>query len=50
MTKEPKKRLKSKGEFTKMRILLAGAFGNLGAEILKKLCADGHDVVAADLK
>ena len=33
-----------------MKILLAGAFGNLGAEILKKLCADGHDVVAADLK
>ena len=33
-----------------MKIVLAGAFGNLGAEILKKLCADGHDVVAADLK
>ncbi len=33
-----------------MKILLAGAFGNLGAEILKKLCADGYDVVAADLK
>ena len=33
-----------------MKILLAGAFGNLGAEILKKLCAEGHDVVAADLK
>ena len=33
-----------------MKVLLAGAFGNLGAEILKKLCADGHDVVAADLK
>ena len=33
-----------------MKILLAGAFGNLGAEILKKLCADGHEVVAADLK
>ena len=33
-----------------MKVLLAGAFGNLGAEILKKLCADGHEVVAADLK
>ena len=33
-----------------MKIVLAGAFGNLGAEILKKLCADGHEVVAADLK
>ena len=33
-----------------MKILLAGAFGNLGGEILKKLCADGHEVVAADLK
>ena len=34
----------------KMKILLAGAFGNLGAEILKKLCADGYEVVAADLR
>ncbi len=33
-----------------MKVVLAGAFGNLGAEILKKLCADGHEVVAADLK
>ena len=33
-----------------MKIVLAGAFGNLGAEILKKLCAEGHEVVAADLK
>ena len=33
-----------------MKILLAGAFGNLGAEILKKLCKDGHEVIAADLK
>ena len=32
-----------------MKILLAGAFGNLGADILKKLMADGHDVVAADM-
>ena len=33
-----------------MKIILAGAFGNLGAEILKILCANGHEVVAADLK
>ncbi len=32
-----------------MRILLAGAFGNLGADILKKLVADGYEVVAADI-
>ena len=33
-----------------MKIVLAGAFGNLGAEILKALVAAGHEVVAADLK
>ena len=33
-----------------MKIVLAGAFGNLGAEILKALIAAGHEVVAADLK
>lgn len=33
-----------------MKVVLAGAFGNLGAEILKCLCNAGHDVVAADLK
>lgn len=33
-----------------MKIVLAGAFGNLGAEILKALCKEGHEVVAADLK
>ena len=33
-----------------MKIVLAGAFGNLGAEILKCLCADGHEVVAADMR
>ena len=33
-----------------MKVVLAGAFGNLGAEILKRLCADGHEVIAADLK
>ena len=33
-----------------MKVVLAGAFGNLGAEILKCLCKDGHEVIAADLK
>ena len=33
-----------------MNVVLAGAFGNLGAEILKCLCAAGHEVIAADLK
>ncbi len=33
-----------------MKVVLAGAFGNLGAEILKKLVAANFDVVAADLK
>lgn len=33
-----------------MKVLLAGAFGNLGFEILKALVNAGHDVVAADLK
>ncbi|MBR0063531.1 MAG: NAD(P)H-binding protein [Oscillospiraceae bacterium] len=33
-----------------MKVLLAGAFGNLGGEILKSLVAKGHEVVAADLK
>ena len=33
-----------------MNIVLAGAFGNLGAEILKALVKAGHEVVAADLK
>ena len=33
-----------------MKVLLAGAFGNLGAEILKVLVAAGHEVIAADLK
>ena len=31
-----------------MKVVLAGAFGNLGSEILKVLCREGHDVVAAD--
>ena len=33
-----------------MKVLLAGAFGNLGFEILKVLTAEGHEVIAADLK
>lgn len=33
-----------------MKVVLAGAFGNLGAEILKVLCNAGHEVVAADIK
>ena len=33
-----------------MKVLLAGAFGNLGFEILKALAEAGHEIVAADLK
>jgi len=33
-----------------MKVVLAGAFGNLGAEILKTLCREGYEVTAADLK
>ena len=33
-----------------MKVVLAGAFGNLGAEILKSLINKGYEVVAADLK
>ena len=33
-----------------MKVVLAGAFCNLGADILKCLVADGHEIVAADLK
>jgi len=33
-----------------MKVVLAGAFGNLGREILKSLIAAGHEVIAADLK
>ena len=33
-----------------MKVVLAGAFGNLGGEILKCLCEAGHEVVAADLR
>lgn len=33
-----------------MKVLLAGAFGNLGFEILKALTEKNYDVIAADLK
>ena len=33
-----------------MKVLLAGAFGNLGYEILKSLLKENHEVIAADLK
>ena len=33
-----------------MKVVLAGAFGNLGGEILKALIEKGHEVTAADLK
>ena len=32
-----------------MKVVLAGAFGKLGTDILKELCKQGHEVVAADL-
>ncbi|MCQ2742406.1 MAG: SDR family oxidoreductase [Bacilli bacterium] len=32
-----------------MKVVLAGAYGKLGAEILKKLYKDGHEIVAADM-
>ncbi len=33
-----------------MKIVLAGAFGNLGSEILKALCKTDNEIVAIDLK
>ena len=32
-----------------MKVVLAGAYGNLGADILKSLLRGGHEVVAADI-
>ena len=32
-----------------MKVVLAGAYGKLGSDILKKLVSDGYDVVAADM-
>ena len=31
-----------------MKVVLAGAFGRLGSEILKRLVAQGHEVIAAN--
>jgi len=33
-----------------MKVVLAGAFGNLGSDILRQLIARGDTVVALDLK
>ena len=33
-----------------MKVLLVGAFGNLGTEILKELIKNNHEVIAADIK
>ena len=32
-----------------MKVVLAGAYGNLGADIFKSLLAEGHEVIAADM-
>lgn len=32
-----------------MKVVLAGAYGKLGSEILKSLVRDGHEVIAADI-
>lgn len=32
-----------------MKIVLAGAYGKLGSDILKQLVLDGYEVVAADM-
>ena len=32
-----------------MKVVLAGAYGNLGADILKRLVKDNHEVIALDL-
>ncbi len=32
-----------------MKVVLAGAYGNLGADIFKKLLSEGHEVVALDI-
>ena len=31
-----------------MKIVLTGAFGKLGSDILRALCATDHQIVAAD--
>lgn len=32
-----------------MKVLLAGAFGHLGMDVLQSLLAAGHEVIAADM-
>ena len=32
-----------------MKVVLAGAFGNLGADIFRALVKEGHEVVALDM-
>ena len=32
-----------------MKVVLAGAYGNLGCDILKRLVKDNHEVIAADI-
>ena len=32
-----------------MKVVLAGAYGNLGADIFKALLKEGHEVVALDM-
>ena len=32
-----------------MKVLLAGAFGHLGMDVLQSLLAAGHEVIAADI-
>lgn len=32
-----------------MKVVLAGAYGNLGVDIFKSLLAEGHEVIAADM-
>ena len=32
-----------------MKIVLAGAYGNLGADIFRELSKEGHEVVALDM-
>ena len=32
-----------------MKVVLAGAFGRLGSDILRALVRDGHDVLAVDM-
>lgn len=40
---------KNKRNSQNMKVVLAGAYGKLGVEILKELVKQGHEVVAADM-